>query len=120
MIPTKPRRFLLTAALLGIGGLLHLSAYQFYFENSSDDDFLKQYKKSTIARMNAQEMQQNVQNQIDLQSALSDFNTQVAQDRANFWALYPDKPGFEAAHKKFEDDLFAKDFYHPLRRPSTH
>ena len=41
-----------------------------------------------------------------------EFNKQIAEARAQFWATYPDKPGAAEAQKRFSDLLRQKDAYY--------
>ncbi|MEJ1962676.1 MAG: hypothetical protein WDO56_14475 [Gammaproteobacteria bacterium] len=49
----------------------------------------------------------------------AEMNKELASARAQFWATYPDKPGFDAARAKFVDLLDQKDMYYLVTFFST-
>jgi hypothetical protein len=47
-----------------------------------------------------------------LREQISEFNQQITEARAQFWATYPDKPGADQAQQRFGDLLRQKDAYY--------
>jgi len=70
------------------------------------------YQKNMIDQINQDNMKRSIDNAVELQKSIGDFNTEIGQARQQFWALYPDKPGFAEAQKRFSDDLFALSLIH--------